>query len=421
VPDLHADMLSYDPMQTTLDESALTPGSAQAANNALRSCVHCGFCNATCPTYQLLGNEMDGPRGRIYLIKQALEGKEYSSKSLSHLDRCLTCRACESTCPSGVAYGQLLEIGRHAITKTVKRPLKTRLLRYLLRRLLPHPQRLRTALRLAPLLSWLLPHAFREKLNELPTLPRIRQQQTQAGSLPRQTLLLAGCAQAAIRPDINDTTIRVLERLGINARIINGSGCCGAVNQHMDATDEAQQFMRRNIDAWWPAIEEGAEAIITTASACSLMIKDYGRLLADDPDYSTKANRVTELARDAAEYIAAEDLKPFKDHAKSQRITLHCPCTAQHGQQLSPALTQIMNAIGAELTTVTDGHLCCGAAGTYTVLQPELSQQLRQNRLQALQQDNPEEIVTANIGCLLHLQNQATVPVRHWIELLDKN
>jgi len=412
-------MLSYVPMKTSLDESILAATSAQIAGEALRSCVHCGFCNATCPTYQLLGNELDGPRGRIYLIKQVLEGNNYTIRTQGHLDSCLSCRACETTCPSGVAYGQLLEIGRHTINKTIKRPLAARLTRYLLRRLLPHPRRLRTALRLAPLAAWLLPSAVKDKLKELPTLPKTRQHPTQAPSLSRQMLLLAGCAQAAIRPDINEATVRVLEQLGINARTINGSGCCGAVNQHMDAADEATLFMRRNIDAWWPAIEDGAEAIITTASACSLMIKDYGRLLANDPDYCEKATRITELARDAAEVIAAEDLSQFKNNTTSPRVALHCPCTAQHGQQLSPALTQIMNAIGAEQTTVTDSHLCCGAAGTYTVLQPELSQQLRENRLQALQHDDPAEIITANIGCLLHLQNQATVPVRHWIELLD--
>jgi len=345
-------------MQTSLDESLLPPGKAQIAAAAIRSCVHCGFCNATCPTYQLLGNELDGPRGRIYLIKQALEGEDCSSKTLSHLDSCLTCRACETTCPSGVAYGQLLEIGRHAVISKVKRPLGARLLRYLLRHLLPYPQRLRAALHLAPLAGWLLPATVREKLKELPPLPRTGQHQTQPKPSPRQVLVLTGCAQAAIRPDINNATIRVLEQLGINARIINGSGCCGAVSQHLDAATEAQQFIRRNIDAWWPAIEAGAEAIITTASACSLMIKDYGRLLADDPDYRDKANRVTTLARDAAELIAAEDLNIFKDKARSQRIALHLPCTAQHGQQLSPALTHIMTVIGANLTMVADSHLC---------------------------------------------------------------
>ena len=414
-------MLSYAPMQTTLDDSVLAPELAHVASEALRRCVHCGFCNATCPTYQLLGNELDGPRGRIYLIKQSLEGNEFSSRSLSHLDRCLTCRACETTCPSGVNYTELLDIGRKTILKRVKRPLRVRLLRYLLRRLLPHPQRLRTALRLAPLSGWLLPATVKNKLQELPALPKLKPRAPQPGTLPRQVLLLPGCAQAAIRPDINEITIRLLEQLNIGASIIYGSGCCGAVNQHMDAAAEARQFMRRNIDAWWPAIEAGAEAIITTASACSLMVKDYGRLLADDPEYKDKATRVSSLARDAAELIAAEDLSIFSKDISPQRIAVHLPCTAQHGQQLSPAIMQIMSALGMELTTVKDSHLCCGAAGTYTVLQPELSQQLRTNRLQALQQDRPDCIVSANIGCLLHLQNQADVPVRHWVELFENN
>jgi glycolate oxidase iron-sulfur subunit len=410
-------------MQTTLIESALSSDDVRVANEALRSCVHCGFCNATCPTYQLLGNELDGPRGRIYLIKQVLEGKDCTSKTLSHLDRCLTCRACETTCPSGVAYGQLLEIGRHTVLGKVTRPVRVRFIRYMLRHLLPHPQRLGTALRLAPLIGWLLPGTLKRKLKELPALPRSKPHQPQTTAHSRQVLLLAGCAQATIRPDINDTTIRVLEKLGISASVISGSGCCGAVNQHLDAADEARQFMRRNIDAWWLAIEAGAEAIITTASACSLMVKDYGRLLAGDPDYSSKAMRVTELARDVAELIANEKSttlsSAFRHTTSRRRIALHLPCTAQHGQQLSPALAHIMGALDVELTAVEDNHLCCGAAGTYTVLQPVLSQQLRQNRLQALQHDKPESIITANIGCLLHLQCQAEVPVKHWIELLD--
>jgi len=411
-------------MYSTLDTSELTADSARIAGEALGNCVHCGFCNATCPTYLLLGNELDGPRGRIYLIKQLLEGNECSGKTLLHLDRCLTCRACETTCPSGVAYGQLLEVGRHAILGKVKRPYRERLLRYLLRRILPYPRRLAATLSLTPLYSWLLPGAINERLKELPALPKSRPEAAEPAPSSRQVLLLAGCAQTAIRPDINEATIRVLERLGINARVIAGSGCCGAINRHLDAADEARQFMRRNIDAWWPAVEAGAEAIITTASACSLMVKDYGRLLAEDPDYCDKARQISALSRDATELIAAEDdatlVSTFGDIDNTRRVAMHLPCTAQHGQYLTPALERIMQALGVQLTTVPDSHLCCGAAGTYTVLQPELSTQLRHNRLQALQQDSPDCIATANIGCLLHLQNQANVPVNHWIELLDR-
>jgi len=411
-------------MYSALDTSQLAPDSARIAAEALGNCVHCGFCNATCPTYLLLGNELDGPRGRIYLIKQVLEGNECSSKTLSHLDRCLSCRACETTCPSGVAYGQLLEVGRQAVLKKVKRPYHERLLRYLLRRILPYPRRLAAILSLTPLLGWLWPAAVRERLKDLPELPRTRPEAITSAPSSRQVLLLAGCAQATIRPDINESTIRVLERLGISARIIAGSGCCGAVAQHMDAAEEARRFMRQNIDAWWPAIESGAEAILSTSSACSLMLKDYGRLLADDPDYRDKAVRVSGLCRDAAELIAAEDdemlLKTFGRVDGRQRVAMHLPCTAQHGQRLIPALEKIMRAVGVELTDVEDSHICCGAAGTYTVLQPELSTQLRHDRLQALQKGSPDTITTANIGCLLHLQNQAGVPVSHWIELLDQ-
>ena len=407
-------------MQTALNNSALTTRDYQAANAALRSCVHCGFCNATCPTYQLLGNELDGPRGRIYLIKQSLEGELVTAKTLSHLDRCLTCRACETTCPSGVPYAELLEIGRSQVLSRVKRPVLDRAFRYLLRQVLPYPQRLEFLLRLSPWFKWLLPSSMKNKLNELPR-PRKHQYTPAAPTTSkRHMILLGGCAQAAIRPDINAASIRVLAKLNIHAEMIYGSGCCGALSQHMDAPTEAKQFMRRNIDAWWPAIENGVDAIITSASACSLMVKDYGRLLADDPDYSEKAAQVSAITLDLSEALAREDLNIFSGSTSSQRVAVQSPCTAQHGQLLTQALLNIITATGHTVINTTDKQMCCGAAGTYTVLQPELSQSLRKKRLDTLQAEDPSCIVTANIGCLVHLQHAAAVPVKHWIELLDE-
>jgi glycolate oxidase iron-sulfur subunit len=404
-------------MQTSLDRSILPAEQLEIADAALRRCVHCGFCNATCPTYQLLGNELDGPRGRIYLIKQVLEGNEASARTQTHLDRCLTCRACETTCPSSVPYGRLLDIGRQTADKLIRRPRQQRLLRYLIRRTLPYPGRVRLALRLFPWFRWLLPTTLRTKFAEL------RQQPPGAGAtpdnLPRRVLLLQGCVQDAVRPDINAATIRVLARLGISAEVIDGSGCCGALSHHLDAEDEARQFMRRNIDAWWPYIEQGYEAVVSTASACSLTLKDYGHLLAADPDYREKAATLAAMTMDLAELLAGEDLESLFDEAAPQNIAVHLPCTSQHGQDLSKALRKIAATNGNCLTTVKDAHLCCGAAGTYSLFQPELSTRLRRNRLQALEADEPDCIVTANIGCLLHLQPQASVPVRHWIEVLD--
>lgn len=410
-------MLWWLPMQTAIEQSLLEQTSGQRANDILRSCVHCGFCNATCPTYQLLGDELDGPRGRIYLIKQSLESQHTTRTTLRHLDRCLTCRACETTCPSGVAYGELLEIGRHHILQRVKRPWRERLLRRLLRLVLPYSRRFRTVLNLANLGALFLPRALAGKLRQ-----SHRQMQQSRAYQPathtRRVLLLDGCAQQAIRPDINHKTAQVLDRLGITAlHHVAGSGCCGAVSQHLDAPAEARNIMRRNLDAWTPVLDQGVEAVISTASACSLMLKDYGRLLADDTRYRARARRVSELAQDISEFLSREPCETLRSDS-SQRIAVHLPCTAQHGQTLSEPINSILSRCGYTLTEVEDSHLCCGSAGTYSVLQPKLSQALREQRLQCLQQGQPNTIVTANIGCLLHLQSGTDRPVKHWIELL---
>jgi len=419
-------------MQTRLNESIKNTPLGQQADAILRSCVHCGFCNATCPTYQLLGDELDGPRGRIYLIKQMLETDAASEKTQLHLDRCLTCRACETTCPSGVEYGKLLDIGRAVIDNKVKRPFAERSLRRLLRLILPYPKRVRAALTMSPTLSWLLPKKLTAAIPSVQAVSARNNAQNAHTSAQhsRQILLLEGCVQAATRPNINAAAITLFDQLDISLKSISGSGCCGAVSHHLAAVEEGRDFMRRNIDAWWPTIENGAEAIITTASACSLMVKDYGELLHDDPDYAEKAAKISALCCDISEVLAAELLIETQKNkfstiyikdSKATRIAMHLPCTAQHGQSLGKSIQSILKSCGFKLTDVDDSHLCCGAAGTYTITQPVLSEQLHDNKLAALTAESPDFIVTANIGCLLHMEKAAPVPIIHWIELLAGN
>jgi len=403
-------------MQTSLSQALLTTAAGKQADEILRNCVHCGFCNATCPTYQLTGDELDGPRGRIYLIKQVLEGHAPTEKTQIHLDRCLTCRACETTCPSGVDYHHLLDTGRELVEQAVPRTLQARLIRRALRLILPWPARFTPLLRAGQQLRPLLPAALRRRI---PATEK-HQRTLPARQHARAMLLLDGCVQPALAPQINAATIRVLDALGIQTLIKTDGGCCGALSHHLGATEEARGFMRRNIDAWWPAIEQGAEAIVITASGCSPMVKDYGQLLATDAAYAGKAKRVSELARDISEIIAGETLTAvLKQPAGKQQIAFHSPCTLQHAQGINGTVEQLLEKAGYALTAVADSHLCCGSAGTYSILQPGMAATLRDNKLATLQTGRPAMIATANIGCLTHLASHADVPVRHWIELLD--
>ncbi|MFP5344805.1 MAG: glycolate oxidase subunit GlcF [Gammaproteobacteria bacterium] len=401
-------------MQTQLDAAYLNTAQGREADAILRACVHCGFCNATCPTYQLLGDELDGPRGRIYLIKSLLEGAEVTRKTQTHLDRCLTCRACETTCPSGVEYGRLADIGRGIIEKQVKRPWRERLKRRALRAVLPYPVRFRFLLRLARLLGPLLPGSLRRRIPP--------KQPDSAWPVPRhgrQMLMLDGCVQPALNPNINAAAARVLDKLGIGIQREAFAGCCGALSYHLGAHKEAARFMRRNIDAWWPHIERGAEAIIVTASGCAPMVKDYGLVLRDDPAYAEKAARISAIAKDISEVLSGQDLSALKPAPPPGKIAFHSPCSLQHGQKITNVAESLLSKLGFELAPVAGSHLCCGAAGAYSILQPELSRQLLNNKLAALQSGSPECIASANIGCLVHMQSAANIPVKHWIELLD--
>lgn len=403
-------------MQTKLADFIKDTPHGREADAILRNCVHCGFCTATCPTYQLLGDELDGPRGRIYLIKQVLEGAAVSSKTQLHLDRCLTCRACETTCPSGVLYGRLVEIGREVVDEKVRRPAAQRLIRRLLRLILPYYTRFGPLLRMGQLVRPMLPRPLRRKVP-----PPQSHTAWMSGNNRRKFLTLNGCAQRALAPGIDAATARVLNWQGVSFVAIEGTGCCGAVSHHLSAPGEALDFMRRNIDAWWPHIEAGAEAIVITASACAGMVKDYGDLLKDDTAYAAKATRVSAMTRDLSEALAAEDLSDIKRPADGARkIAFHAPCTLQHGQKINGVVERILKNAGFELTPVPDAHLCCGSAGTYSILQLGLSQRLLENKLKALGCGRPDAIATANVGCLAHLQTAAEVPVVHWIELLNQ-
>jgi glycolate oxidase iron-sulfur subunit len=398
-------------MQTQLSQSILHTREGEEADRILRACVHCGFCNATCPTYQLLGDELDGPRGRIYQIKMALEGHAVGAETRLHLDRCLTCLNCETTCPSGVEYHRLLDIGRARVEAGTRRPWRQRLQRWFLRAILPYRRRVSPLLRLGQWLRPALPGFVRRKV------PRAqRRVETPVRQHSRQVLLLAGCVQPAMTPLTNQLTANLLDQLGISAIEAPEAGCCGALSHHLSAEEQGRDFMRRNIDAWWPFVEGGVEAIVMTASGCGAVVKEYDVHLRDDPVYAEKAKRIAALARDLCEVITPDEIRRLKP-VDAKRIAFHPPCTLQHGQKLRGVVESLLSAAGFELVPVIDSHMCCGSAGTYSILQPGLAGELAKQRIVALQADTPELIATANIGCQLHLQAQADVPVVHWVEL----
>ena len=403
-------------MQTNLAPQYKNTAEGQEAEAILRNCVHCGFCTATCPTYQLLGDELDGPRGRIYLIKQVFEGQTPTRKTQMHLDRCLTCRNCESTCPSGVQYGHLIDIGRKVVDEQVPRPLSEKVLRFALKEGLPSPL-FGPAMKMGQLVRDLLPASLQ---NKVPA-------KQNAGVVPtrshaRKVLALAGCVQPSMSPNIHAAMARVLDAAGIQTVVAPKAGCCGAVKFHLNDHDGGKAEMRANIDAWWPHIESGeVEAIVMNASGCGVTVKEYGHTLRHDPAYAAKAKRISELTRDLSELLPA--LVPaLKERvsATAGQVAYHPPCTLQHGQQLKGGVEKHLADLGFAIKTAScEAHLCCGSAGTYSVLNPTLSYQLRDRKMSHLQALAPEVIVSANIGCITHLQSGTATPVRHWVELLD--
>ncbi len=407
-------------MQTQLAPHYQGTPDGQAAEAILRKCVHCGFCTATCPTYQLLGDELDGPRGRIYLIKQVLEGSPPTRKTQLHLDRCLTCRNCESTCPSGVQYGHLLDIGRKLVDAQVPRPVGERVLRWALKEGLPSPL-FGPAMAVGQLLRPLLPKALQNKVP-----PKQAAGATPTRTHARKVLVLEGCVQPAMSPNINSATARVLDAAGIQCVVAAKAGCCGAVKFHLNDQSGGMAEMRANIDAWWPHLEAGVEGIVINASGCGATVKDYGHILRDDLAYAAKAKRVSELTRDVSEWLP--ELVPklkSKVAGSASKIAFHPPCSLQHGMQLRGGVEKYMAELGFNVkTTGCEAHLCCGSAGTYSVLNPQMAITLRDRKLGHLAQtfgaQPPDEIASANIGCITHLQSGTATRVRHWIELLDE-
>jgi glycolate oxidase iron-sulfur subunit len=395
------------------------------AESILRKCVHCGFCTATCPTYQLLGDELDGPRGRIYLIKQVVEGVAPTARTLEHLDRCLTCRSCETTCPSGVQYGHLVDIGRKIVESKVERPLGQRLMRAALKEGMTRRWLFDPGMRVGQALRPLLPAALRDKVPE-----RREPGAWPARAHPRRVLLLDGCVQPAMMPRIDAATARVLDAIGVQAIVEPRSGCCGAVRYHMNDHDGGLADARRNVDAWWPLIEapdgRSVEAILINASGCGAMVKDYAHLLRDDPAYAARAARVSQLTLDLAEWLPAQFQDALARQAVAVRrrpadsVAFHSPCTLQHGQQVRGEVERFLASLGVAVQPVAEPHMCCGSAGTYSVTQPELSIRLRERKLAALQAARPQMLLSANIGCIGHLQSGTSTPVRHWIEWLDE-
>jgi glycolate oxidase iron-sulfur subunit len=412
-------------MQTNLSPEFKAAPEGQAAEAILRKCVHCGFCNATCPTYQLLGDELDGPRGRIYLIKQVLEGQAPTRSTQLHLDRCLTCRNCETTCPSGVRYGELVEIGRHIVEQRVERPAAERAARWMLKQGMTSPM-FAPALKLGQMARPFLPALLQDKVPKHSSADAHR---WPTRTHPRKVLLLMGCVQPAMMPNINSATARVLDACGIQTLVAGDAGCCGALRTHLADRDGGLADMRRNVDAWWPLVQGltdagRVEAIVMNASGCGVMVKEYGRALAHDPLYAEKAQRIAALTRDLSELLPdlVPKLKPRLALASwtQRRLALHPPCTLQHGQQLRGGIEAGLRELGFEVELPVDSHLCCGSAGTYSVLQPDLAHRLRERKLAELGALKANAIVSANIGCIQHLQTGTATPVRHWVEMVDQ-
>ena len=402
-------------MQTNISNKFSNNPNIDEAETILRSCVHCGFCTATCPTYNLLNDELDSPRGRIYLIKQVLEGNDVTHKTQQHLDRCLICRSCETTCPSGVKYSRLIDIGREIVDHQVPRTMAVKIKRYALRKILPYPKRFSLLLAVGRSLKPVLPSNIK---NKIPAISHITQH-TPPASKNRKMLVLEGCAQSIITPSTNQAASQVLEKLNIELVSAPKAGCCGAVSHHLSAADEANNFIRNNIDAWWPYVENNIEAIVTTASGCGVMVKDYAYILKNDGQYAEKAKRVSQLTKDISEILVKEDLSANKLTSRKTKVSFHSPCTLQHGQKLNGIVEKILTQAGFSLSTVNNSHLCCGSAGTYSILQPEISQKLLKNKILSLENEKPDIIATANIGCQMHLDTKSNVPVKHWIELIN--
>ena len=405
-------------MKTIIAKEFADQSQFDPVKGILQACVHCGFCTATCPTYLLLGDERDSPRGRIYMMKAMFEGEPVTHETRDHLDRCLTCRSCETTCPSGVEYGHLVDLGRLVVEQKVPRAMSQKLVRWGLRQVLPYRSRFGPMLKMGQLFRPVLPQVIKHHI-PLPVV-KLRAPKTQH---QRVMLSLPGCAQASAAPNTDIAAAQVLDQLNITLKVLHKTGCCGAVNHHLNAHEKALSQARHNIDLVWPELQAGAQALVITASGCGAAIQEYGYMLRDDPSYADKAKQVSLAAKDISEILDNEDLSPLKSQlikakAAIGKVAVHCPCTQQHAMQLPNKVKTLLEDLGIDTAATNNDHLCCGSAGTYSLLQPKLSKQLLNQKLKDLTIDQPKLIVTANVGCQLHLGGAALVPVKHWLELL---
>ena len=415
-------------MQTIVADKYRNLPNINDAEEMLHRCVHCGFCNATCPTFQLLGDELDGPRGRIYLIKKILEGSNPTPSTRKHLDRCLTCQSCETTCPSGEQHTPRLELGRQEHHTTQQRPLKEKCIRILLRKIILRPQQFKHIVHIALTFSFLLPSSLKNKIPPLGIMPTVSSNAefstadvTGQTNKERTLIMLRGCAQKVCAPEINQSATELFIQLGFNVIESSADRCCGALSHHNDATEEARELARRNIDAWWPLLEHGVEGIVITASGCATMVKDYGHLLADDAGYADRACKIADLCRDPVEILEPFHGQLRKRTGMADNICFQAPCSQQHGLAIRGRVEQLLRSAGYKLTQQNIAHLCCGSAGSYSTLQPEISGKLKNNKLQDLCKAEPSLISTANIGCLLHLQSGTEIPVKHWLQVIEVN
>jgi glycolate oxidase iron-sulfur subunit len=418
-------------MQTHFTLAQLADSDTAVANDILRSCVHCGFCTATCPTYVLLGDELDSPRGRIYLMKQMFEADApASAEVVTHIDRCLSCLSCMTTCPSGVHYQHLVDHGRKHIEETYRRPMMDRMIRWGLAMSIPYPSRFRLALNAAVLarpFASLLPRRFRAMLALAPqrmaqASPVDKPQVIPAeGERRKRVALLNGCAQTVLAPQINEATVRLLTRLGVEVVVADGAGCCGSLVHHLGKTDQSHAQAKAAIDAWTRELDAGGlDAIVINSSGCGTQIKDYGFMFRDDPGYADKAARISQLARDVTELVAELEIElPRAQDMTDLRVTYQSACSMQHGQSLHRQPRDLLSAAGFTVSEPAEGHLCCGSAGTYNILQSELAEQLRERKAATIAATTPDVVATGNIGCMTQLADTLDAPIVHTVELLD--
>ena len=417
-------------MQTTFSNNQLKDQENKSSEGIIRKCVHCGMCNATCPTYGILGDELDGPRGRIYLIKDMLENNKPANEKISkHIDRCLSCYSCMTTCPSGVNYMHLIDHGRNHVEKTYKRPFFDRMMRNMLSITLPNPRiflSLVLSVKIVKPFSFLLPSFFKNALNLMPSkIPKktLKTQKIYSGLRKKniaRVALLTGCVQRVISPEINESTIRILNRHGVEVVVLPSIDCCGSLNHHLGKKDLAHNSFVKNINLWHDEyIKNGLDAIISNTSGCGTTLKDYGFIFRDDPELSKKAKKISELTKDITEFLDQNLKLEFKKESKKYNIAYHSACSMQHGQKIHDQPINLIKKTGNTVLNIPDGHICCGSAGTYNILQQKIAKQLLKNKIENINKISPDFISTGNIGCMTQISSGTKIPIVHTVEVID--